>query len=210
MSSSTKPVHRTLAVLKLPEKHVPRFITLARSIVQAMTGNPSFPAPSPPLAAIQSAIDDLSEAESSTLARTVGTVASRDEKRNTLRALLQRVLAYVQIAADQSPEVAASIIEGAGMSVKKARVLPPRVFTAMQGRVSGEVKLIAPRAANRSGYEWAYSLDRGTTWVPVPFTVKASATVTGLEPGAQVLFRYRAVTKDVSGDWTDPVPFIVG
>ena len=95
------------------------------------------------------------------------------------------------------------------MSVKKPRVLPPRRFTVKDGRVSGSLELIAPKGGNRAGYEWAYSTDGKRTWVSLPFTVKASTIVYGLEPGATVYFRYRPVTKNGVGDWSDPVSIIV-
>jgi hypothetical protein len=46
-------------------------------------------------------------------------------------------------------ENGASIIQGAGMAVKKIPVHTPRVFEATPGAVSGSVKLVAASAARR-------------------------------------------------------------
>jgi hypothetical protein len=209
MSEAVKPRTRVIAVLKLPEYEVPRLVTQARAILEAMTKSSWFPKPRPPLARIEKAIEELATAQTATHTRAAGTVAVRDDKRRALVALLQELLTYVQAVADANVENAPSIIESALVSVKKARVLPPRTFAVKPGRVSGTVKLIAPKAANRAGYEWGRSTDGGRTWETQPFTVNASITVTGLRPGSTVHFRYRSVTNKGRGDWSDPVAVIV-
>jgi hypothetical protein len=40
-------------------------------------------------------------------------------------------------------------------------------------------------------------------------TLKASTTITGLAPGAVVEFKYRAVTKSGSSDWSQPVSLTI-
>jgi hypothetical protein len=209
MSTSTKSVPRTVAVLGLPEYEVPRFVTVARAMVQAMTNNPRFPSPDPPLATLSAAIEALDQAEVARQLGTVGAVARRNEKRTGVKSLLERLRSHVQAVADADPENAASVIESAGMSVQKKRRLPPRVFAAKPGDVSGSVRLFAPKAGHRAAYDWAYSTDGGTTWTSLPQTVQASTTVYGLLRGTMVLFRYRATTKDGVGDWSEPVAILV-
>jgi hypothetical protein len=209
MTRKSNTVPRTLAVLKLPEYAAPRLLVQARAIVQSMTGNAWFPAPLPSLKTVHAAIDALDAAQTATLARTAGTVAARDEKRLALVLLLQQLCSHVQATADATPESAATIIESAGMSVKAPRALPARVFAAKPGDVSGAVKLVAPVAGHRAGYEWAYSTDGGTKWDSSPVTVRSSTTVTALQPGTTVRFRYRAATKNGVGDWSEAVSIIV-
>jgi cytochrome c553 len=60
----------------------------AQGIVKRMTGNPSFPDSASELAAVGTAIVDLQTAEAAALARTKGAVATRNEKRKALVALL--------------------------------------------------------------------------------------------------------------------------
>jgi hypothetical protein len=209
MATTTKTNSRPRAVLKLPEYEVPKLLVRARSYVLALTNNPRFPSPHPSLATVLAAIEALSDAQRDTLSRTAGTVALRDEKRQKLVFLLQELLGHVQATADADPENAASIIESAGMALKRLRTLPPRAFKVQQGRVSGSAKLLAPKAAPRAAYEWAYSTDGGRTWTGLPITVQANTTVYGMTPGTVGLFRYRTATKDGVGDWSDAVSLVV-
>jgi hypothetical protein len=208
MSNTSKSVHRSIASLKLPTK-VPALITYSQGIVKAMTGNAAMPSPTPPLAAVTEAVNELQTAETAALARTKGAVATRNEKRAALVNLLQQLRGQIQAAADANADNAASIIQSAGIAVKKTPVRPPRVFAAKPGAVSGSVTLVTDAAARRASYEWQYSTDGGKTWVSAPNTLQAKTTVSGLTPGAMVTFRYRPVTKDGEGDWSQPAALIV-
>jgi hypothetical protein len=209
MSPKVKPPPRCLAVLKLPKYEVPLYVSRARHIVQSMTGNSWFPSPRPTLPTVQLAIEALAEAEAATQGGGKEQTSTRDRKHIELRTLLEQLLAYVQSIADANAEHAPSIIEGAGMYVKK---FPPggrRGLRLKDGRVSGEVDASTDQAGDRAGYEWALSLDECVTWMPLPVTTKTRTTITGLPLGARVWVRYRASVKSVAGDWSEPVSIIV-
>ena len=203
-SSSTKKVHRSVLSLKLPTP-APQLVTYVQGILNALTGNPTFPTPNPPLATIASAVSDLQTAETAASTRAKGTIATRNEKRAALVSLLDMLGAYVQSVADATPENAPSIIESAGLAVRKTPVRVPRVFSVKQGTVSGEVKIVASSAGPRASYEWEYSLDGGTTWLAIPPTIQAKTSVAGLKPGSSVMFKYRSVTKTGASDWSQPI-----
>jgi hypothetical protein len=206
--TTTKIAHRSLVSLSLP-KAVPALVTYATGIVNAMTGNTWFPSPLPTLAAVMAAIQALQAAETAALARTKGAVLVRNEKRAALVVLLQEIRAYIQSIADANVDNAASIIGSAGVAVRKTPTRKPRVFEAKPGPVSGSVELVAAQAAKRASYEWESSTDGGKTWVTLPVTLQARALVTGLTPGATVVFRYRPVTKTGEGDWSAPATLLV-
>jgi hypothetical protein len=204
----SKSIHRSVAVLNLP-KIVAAIITYAQSIIAAMTGNTRFPSPSPTLAVVSAAIAALQQSESSALARTKGAVTARNDRKAARVALLQQLRTYVQTVADADAENSAAIIQSAGFAVKKTPVRKPRVFDAVQGAVSGAVKLVTRSAGPRSAYDWQYSTDGGKTWMLLPSTVQAKTTVTGLAAGTTVQFRFRAVTKSGESDWSQPVSLLV-
>jgi hypothetical protein len=205
--SATKSVHRSLVSLDLPKK-VPALISYATSVVTAMTGNTSLPTPAPTLAAVTAAITALQTAQSAAIARTKGAVTARNDKQAALVALLQELKAYIQKTADADTDNGSAIIQSAGVSVRKTPVRKPRVFSAVQGAVSGAAKLVTASAGPRASYEWQYSVD-GKTWVAALATLQAKTTVTGLTSGATVQFRYLAVTKTGQGDWSAPVSLLV-
>jgi hypothetical protein len=208
MAATTKTIRRSLASLNLSPSKVSALVTYSQGIVKGMTGNPAFPSSAPALAAVTTAVNDLQTAETAALARTKGAVAVRNEKRAALVVLLQQLRGTVQAAADANVENGASIIQGAGMELRKTPVRTPRVFDASPGAVSGSAKLVAASAGARSSYEWQYSID-GKTWVTAPSTIQAKTTIPGLTPASTVQFKYRVVTKTGEGDWSQAVSLIV-
>jgi len=206
---ATKSAPRSIVALKLPGP-VPALISLARAIVQSMTGNAAFATPVPALADVTTAINSLATSEAAALARTQGAVATRNDQRAALVTMLQELQGYVQKQADANRDTATAIVLSAGMQVRKAPVRAPRVFAAKPGTVSGAVKLEAASAGHRASYEWQYSTDGGKTWVFAPATTQGKTTVAGLPSGTTVQFRYLAVTpKGGQGDWSPAVSLLV-
>ena len=118
MPTNTNTNHRSLVALKLPTV-VAALIAFAQTIVKAMSGNPLFPNPSPAFAVLLQAIADLQTAQTAALARTKGTVITRDEKKVALATLLQQLKGYVQTIADANVENGASIIASAGSEERR-------------------------------------------------------------------------------------------
>jgi hypothetical protein len=206
--ATQKAPHRSIVSLALP-KTVPALISYAEQVVKAVTNNPSFPNPSPTLAVITQAIDDLQAAEAAALSRFKGAVQARNDKRSALVKLLETLKTYIQNVADTNNETAPTVIKSAGLAVRKSPTRKPHVFTVQEGSISGSVKLSTASVGARSCYLWQYSADGGKTWIDVPATIQAKTTLTGLPAGNTVQFRYRAITKTGQGDWSAPVSFLV-
>jgi hypothetical protein len=208
MSTTTNRTRHTTVALKLPLS-VSALVTYAKGMVTRMTANPSFPNPTPTLAAITAAIDDLQVAETAALARTKGAVATRNDKRAALVLLLKQLRGYVQTTADASVENGAAIIESAGAAVRKTPTRRARAFAAKPGAVTGTAKVVAATASRRASYEWQYSTDGGKTWITAPVTLQSKTTIAGLAVGTTVLFKYRPVTKAGEGDWSQPASVVI-
>jgi hypothetical protein len=198
----TVSMHRVLVALKAP-KTAPELLVLARTIVEAMRGNAWFPAPVPSLATVQAAIDRLEEAEAAALSMAVGLKQARNSARAALVSLLHRLRAYVQGVADENPDSAGSIIEGAALSVAARNDKAKAPLAVLRGGVSGSVRLVAKAVAKVASYEWQQSMDAGKTWVDLPKTLQAKITVSGLTPGMTYGFRFRAITRPGVGDWCE-------
>jgi hypothetical protein len=182
---------------------------MAQAILAAMTGNAHFPAPNPPLTALEAAIDALDVAETATKTRARGTVEARNAARAQLISELDAQVAYVQKVADGDPENAEAIIASAGMTVRKAPSRNKATFVAAPGATSGSAKLAAKAAAIRASYEWQWSVDGGKTWTDAPPTLQAKTVITGLPVSTTVQFRYRAVTKTGPTDWSQPTSLLI-
>ena len=208
MATSIKSTHRSVVALSLPKK-VPALIAYAENIVKRMTGNPRFSNPAPTLAAVTATIDDLRAADAGAISRLKGAVAARNDKRKALVAVLQQLRSYIQSVTDADEGNGPAIIESAGLAVRKRATRKARVFAAKPGRTSGVATVIAASSGHRASYEWEYSIDGGKTWLAMPPTLQAKATVTGLVPGSMVQFKYRAVTKTGASDWSAPVSLTI-
>ena len=114
----------------MPAK-VADFIAYATGVAHAMTNNPAFPAPVPALSALSAAVSDLQAAEHLALTRAKGTAAARNDKRAVVVSLLRQLGGYVQAIADATPENGATIIQSAGIALRKVTVRATRVFGAI-------------------------------------------------------------------------------
>ncbi|MGH7294790.1 MAG: hypothetical protein ACRELB_07655 [Polyangiaceae bacterium] len=200
---------RAIVALNLPGP-VPALITYAQTVIKGLTNSPHFPTTTPTLAVLNGAINALIDGENAALTRVKGAVVQRNAARKALVQQMQLLKANVQSAADGDPDNALTIIESAGMSVRKPTVRKPRVFAATPAATSGSVKLLAASAGPRTSYEWEYSTDGGKTWIAAPPSIQAKTTIPGLAAGTTVKFRYRAITpKTGAEDWSAPVALLV-
>jgi hypothetical protein len=199
---------RSIAVLKL-SRRTKNLITFAQSVASAMTGNASFPSPTPTLATFQADIEALNTAETAVLARTKGATQQRNAKLATVHADLETLRTYVQGIADAAlPTNAEAIIESAGMTVRKVTLHDKAALAVKQGSVSGTVNLEVKAAAKRAAYGWQYSTDQ-KTWTSLPSTLQAKTSVSGLTAGTTYYFRAQALTASGEGDWGQVVSFLV-
>jgi hypothetical protein len=165
-----------------------------------MTGNASFPSPTPTLATFQAHIDALSAAETAVLARSKGAAVARNARLAAVRTDLETLKAYVQAIADEAnPSNAEVIIESAGMSVRKSTLHDKPALTVEQGSVSGTVKLVMKSAGRKAAYNWQYSTDL-KTWTSLPQTLRAKTGAVGLTAGTLYYFRSEAQTETTAGE----------
>jgi hypothetical protein len=198
---------RAIAVLKLTPK-IKNTLAFAKNVALALTHNPALPAPTPTLAQFQADIDALDTAETAVLNRTKGAAETRNDKLAVVHGDLEELRTYVQKVADTNTKTADSIIEGAGMSVRKITLHDKAVIAAVPGSVSGTVEVVAKAAARRASYEWQYSLDQ-KTWVQAPSTLQAKTFISGLTPITTYFFRVRPVIAAGEQNWSAAVSLLV-
>jgi hypothetical protein len=108
---------------------------------------------------------------------------------------------YVQEVADANPGTAQSIIESAGMGVRKVAVRTKADLAVRPGASPGSAHLTAKAAGKRAAYEWQYSTDQ-KTWTDAPTTLTAKTDIVGLTAGTTYYFRFQAVLKAGEGAWS--------
>jgi hypothetical protein len=205
--SKSKPLH-TLATLSLPAS-VALLIELARTLLQAqITNKVIFTSPIPSTAQLKTDIDSLDAAQSAAKTRGAGLCAIRDEKRKVVVSDLHQLVAYVQQTANLNPEQAASIIESAGMTVRKHGT-HAKSDLAVKPATAGAAHLVAKAIKGARAHEWQYSADGGKTWVSAPVSAQAKTTIGNLPTATLVYFRHRSVTKAGPGDWSSSVSVLI-
>jgi hypothetical protein len=199
---------RPIAVLKLSPK-VKNIIAYAQSIATAMTGNSFFPSPIPPLAIFEADISALNAAESAVLTRAKGAAVTRNAKLGVVHGDIKSMATYVQGVADAAnPASAEAIIESSGLEVRKTTQRDKPALAVKSGPVSGSVKLSAKAAGHRAAYDWEYSTDQ-KTWTPLAQTLQSKTTASGLTAGTVYYFRFQALTKTGTENWSQVVSLLV-
>jgi len=200
---------RTITVVRDFPRFAGETLVFARFVATRMAGNAHFPTPPVAPSALLAAVQELDEAEVATRRRTRGTAAARDQKLQVVHGLLGQLATYVVGVAQQRGVDAEAVLASSGFDQKRTAGPGKWVFTAAQGERSGEVKLKTARAGRGASYDWQHSTD-GVGWVDWRRTSKASTVIPGLKPGTRYLLRVRSFFKDVLGDWSDPITFLVG
>jgi hypothetical protein len=209
MTTTNKEVPKTLVVLGIGHITVHDLIGKTNAILTAMTGNTSFPSSTPTLATVTSDNTALSNAQSVALTKAKGAAADRNAKRSIVVSDLKLLAAYVQSVADANPADAISLIESAGMSVRKPSTRQPKQDLALKpGKVSGVVEVAAKAQGPRASHEWQWSAD-GKTWTTLPTTLQAKTSIAGLTPGSTIYVRHAVVTKTGVSDFGQVVSMMV-
>jgi hypothetical protein len=199
---------RAIVAVNLPRR-IPETLLYAQSVAAAMSGNPAFPSPVPALATFEADIAALEASYVRTLTRALGTRSDRDARLAKVQDDLFCLRMYVQQVADTSPGQAGVVIASAGMSLKRSSGHAKLAFVAKQGLVSGTVRLVAKAPNVRASYDWQRGTD-GVVWVDLERTMRADTEVTGLAAGTRHFFRYRTLTREGVGDFSQVVSLLVG
>ena len=191
--------------LTIPEK-----IAKAQQIVTALTGNASFPTPSPALAAVTGSIDGLNKsyAEAQAARQEAKAKTSQQNKdEDSLDQIISQLAAYVESVAGDDE----TLIQSAGMDTKSASApsalpgLPP-ALSATAGDQGGEIDLAWDTVDNARSYVIEQSADppTATSWAHAGVATKSRATMSHLTSGTRYWFRVAAVGTAGQGGWSDP------
>ena len=180
----------------------------AQHILEEMTGNLSFPTPTPSLAVITTAREDYAVALAEAEDRDRQKVLIKNQRKRELKAHLDRLFDYVVLTGGSDIE----ILTSSGFPLAKDRTpvgdMPmPSGFRVTEGKGSGEVEMRLKKIHGADSYVYQYLASPSPeveNWVTVndPAT---RITVKGLVPGTQYKFRVAAVGAKGQGPWSDVI-----
>ena len=189
---------------------IPDKLQTGRQIIAAMTDNPNFATPHPPLADITASLATLDEAYKAHQiakadARTKAGVA--DDAESQLDSQLRKLVAYVESIADTDE----TIIASAGMQTKALRKVPstlvaPEALTATAGNREGEIDLSWRKVANSRSYIIQMSPDppAADSWGHAETVTVSYKTIQNLTSGKKYWFRVAAIGSLGQSGWSEP------
>ena len=195
-----------LSRLPLTEK-----IAKARQIVTALTANTDFPTPTPALAGVTTASNDVEAAYTAVqTVRQEAKTATTDQntKEDILDRLLMQLASYVEAVAGDDLVV----IQSAGMGVRGPAIstgetpTQPAAIAPTAGDHDGEVDLSWEPVLGARSYVIEISPDPPTekSWTHAGVSTRSRFTVSGLTSGTRYWFRVAAVNANGQSGWSDP------
>ena len=136
----------------------------AQSIMTAMTGNPSFPTPTPPLTDVSTAIDAFNDAMNNAATGDRAAVELKNQKRDELEDLLFRLGTYVQLIS--AGNTAMMLDSGFKISKDPTPIGPLTKPTGLRAIPlgKGEMKLTIDKLYGAYTYQYEYKEASATDW----------------------------------------------
>ena len=171
---------------------IPQKLNRAEEIVNAMTGNANFPTPSPALADVQTAIDNLRTAYQAALDKSFSAKAVQRTRNQELTLLLRPLRDYVNEVANGDEDIVLSSGFEASKLPEPIGKLPQVVLrSVIGGNGDGTISLRWTAIYGAKNYILEMSTD-GVSFKPVAYPTKASHTEKNLTIGAFYFFRVAA------------------
>lgn len=193
----------SLSFTRLKDGDVPPF---AKSILENMTNNASFPTPTVPLATVVAALADyeakLAAAEDGTKRDT----AEKDIAKRTLLVMLRQLASYVQSVASEDLSMLLSSGFQPVNPPSPPIELPKPVIAKVENNQSTQLQVRLNPVATARAYE--IRINHGTAgWQSAGvFTQARKIVVKDLIPGTTYTIQARAIGGSTgASDWSDPV-----
>jgi hypothetical protein len=200
---------KTVAVLGLAGLPVPQKIEHARFIVTSMTGNPSFPTPTPALTVITTNINALETAHLVAKGGGKDETAAMKAKEQTLELSLKMLCAYVEGIANANLATAEAVVLSSGFGTKRQPAARANGFRLTHGKNSGEIAIKTDSEARAVfTFEMTLTPEDENSWEEVHSSTRAQFLATGLESGQRYYFRFAKTNKEGTGPWSNVLNLI--
>ena len=177
----------------------------AQGVINALTGNATYPTPPVTLADLKAAVDDFTAKMAAAQTGGVSATAAKNNSRDTLIGMLRRVATYVQLMCNDDP--ALLLTSGFQMQSTSRSSTPlekPQGLSIKNGGAGQLVARVDP-VKNANMYEGRAKAVNGD-WLPSVFTGDSRRiTLSGLSPGTNYTIEVRALGGSTGqSDWSDP------
>ena len=190
----------------------PELISRTNGIVRALTGNATYPTPTPTLPVVTTALTTFSDAVSEATGGGVALTAAKRQARVALQALLRELATYVQLnCKGDLTKLLSSGFPTQKPSRTPVGVLPaPAYVVVTLGDRSGELRTKTEPLSGASIYNWRAKLAAAPNAPMIALqTTAASNTFSGLTPGQVYEVDVNVVGAAGPSDWSDPVTQMV-
>src|ERR1035437_8892418 len=182
------------------------FVTKVSNIITAMTGNPDFPTPIPPLSDLSAALGEFVTAMAAAGEGGKALVEIKNQKRIALAELVSQLGLFIMYTANGNT----TVLAGTGYDLTKIpgsqTLANPGAVKIKDGVSSGllDTSLRRPSGAKSFLYQLTSDpLTAQSTWQSVPGS-KTKYTFTDLTPGQKYWVRFGAVGKGSEIAFSDP------
>jgi hypothetical protein len=187
----------------------PQLIVDVGGVLTGLTGNASYPFPSPALAAVTAALNAFTTAVNDALGGGVALTSAKKDRRADLVALMRELASYVQVTCKGD----LTVLLTSGFPIQKPVRNPignlpaPADLAVTLGSHTGELDASASPVFGAAVYNWRISTAAApAVVVQSAQTTAASNTFTGLTPGVVYNAEVNAVGAAGPSDWSAPVP----
>jgi hypothetical protein len=203
--------YRARVVDRFMKQSAEQLVTMAGAVVNGLTGNPAFPAPTVDLKAVQSAADGLNAALAAQAHGGTAATAEKNNRQQDLIDLLRKLKHYVEDNCGNDLAVLLSSgFQAAAITRNRSPLASPSILSVDFGNSTELVMKVSPIARAKC-YE-VRSAVLGAGNVPGPwqaaglFTSSRMMTIAGLVPGSTYVFQVRAIGGSTGySDWSNPV-----
>jgi hypothetical protein len=184
-------------------------IAKARQVVDALTGNPNFPNPHPPLADVTAVIT----AAESKAAQVDATTQLRKTQTSELGALEDQLDAVMMQVASHVDSISAgdeAKIQSAGLDTRAAASTTtetpaaPSALDVTVGDRDGELDASWDTVAGAKSYVIELSEDQPNAWKHAGVSTKSKYTLSELVSGKRYWIRVAAINSVGQSGWSDP------
>jgi len=187
-----------------------QLVTMAGAVIAGLTNNPSFPAPTVDLKAVQAAADNLNAALAAQALGGSAATAEKNNKQEALITVLRKVKHYVEDNCENDLAVLLSSgFQAAANTRNRSPLANPSILSVDFGNSTELVLKVTPIARAKC-YEVRMAAV-GTGNVPAPWQnaglfTASRITIANLVPGTTYVFQVRAVGgSNGYTDWSNPV-----